>query len=70
MGMAVVRVMEGNRDQDLERVKDGASEERERENRQIVLNTDRFEVLREMVVATQKFHLGGFLWVCNKTLTQ
>lgn len=67
----MVRVMEGNRDPDLERVKDGASEERERENRQTVLNKDRFEVLREMVVAT----LRNSTWVVScvsaiKTLTQ
>ena len=49
----------------------GWSTSGQREKNKIGLKSDRFEVLRENgSFYSPKFHLGGFLRVCNKTLAQ
>lgn len=62
-----VKVMEGDRDQDLERAREeqGASQGRERDGEKkpisLKLNTDRFEVLRKRAIAT----LRNSIWVVS-----
>lgn len=62
-----VKVMEGDRDQDLERAREeqGASQGRERDGEKkpisLKLNTDGFEVLRKMAIAT----LRNSIWVVS-----
>lgn len=68
--MIVVRVMGAQSLRSKENKGWSTSGQREK-NKQISLKSDRFEVLRENGgFYSPKFHLGGFLCVCNKTLAQ